>query len=95
MPLDSSVTRQSLILVNSPLAVLTSYLPIARAVEGQPIPRHTRVLFPSLAAMRIERPDARTLVLTPRNGYLARPIDTLFRDPPAPSASGSRCNSRT
>jgi hypothetical protein len=44
------------------------------------MPRHTRVLFPSLAAVQVQRPDERTLVLTPRGGYLARPVDTLFRD---------------
>jgi hypothetical protein len=88
--LDPPVAEQSLVIVNGPLAFLTCYLPIVRAVEGLPVPRHTRVLFPSLAAMQIQRPDARTLVLTPRGGYLARPVDTLFRDRSRPFRRGER-----
>jgi hypothetical protein len=88
--LDPPVAEQSLVIVNGPLAFLTCYLPIVRAVEGLPIPRHTRMLFPSLAAIQVQRPDARTLVLTPRGGYLARPVDTLFRDRYRPFRRGER-----
>lgn len=90
VPLDEKVARQSLIFANAPVAFLVSHLPIVRAVRGEPVPRSTRVLSPSLAAVSIARPDEKTLVFTPRGGYLAVPADTLFRSGEFPLHAGER-----
>jgi hypothetical protein len=88
--LDAAVSGQSLVMVNGPLVFLACDLPLVQALAGRHVPRHTRVLSPSLAAVRIVRPDARTLILTPRHGYLARPVDTLFRARECPFHPGER-----
>jgi hypothetical protein len=54
------------------------------------MPRYTRVLFPSFAAMEITCTDARTLVLRPERGYLVSPLDTIYRDSTRPMALGQR-----
>lgn len=78
-PLDASVRDQTVVLVNGPSAFYVGYLPIRRALDGLPPPRHTRILSPSGAAVTLTRRDARTLVVRPADGYLAMPFDQLYR----------------
>ncbi|MBI4716755.1 MAG: hypothetical protein HY763_03045 [Planctomycetes bacterium] len=89
-PLGDDACRQSVVVVNAPSAFHIGYLPIARAVAGQCVPRQTRVLAPSLASVTLKRTDARTLVVTPEDGYLALPYDELFRGREHPLAVSDR-----
>jgi hypothetical protein len=79
-PFDESVTNQDLIVVNAPAVVETGYLPIIRRITGEPVPRRVRALAAGLPALQISRPDARTLLVRPEEGFLKWKFDYLFRD---------------
>lgn len=49
------------------------------ALRGAPVPRANYVLSSYVVGAKISRPDARTLVIEPDGGFLARPVDRLFR----------------
>ncbi|MFH0980571.1 MAG: hypothetical protein V2A79_03415 [Planctomycetota bacterium] len=89
-PLDGSVERQSVVIVNSPVAMAAGYLAINRALAGEPVPAHTRILAPSWADVTVTRPDAFTLVVRPKGGYLRHPMDQLARGKCHPLALGER-----
>jgi len=81
-PLDEGVETQDLIVVNPPLAFLTSSSALIWADEGTPFPRSLRLLSSSLfEPVEVRRPDANTLTVRPRFGYYAWVLDALFRDP--------------
>jgi hypothetical protein len=56
----------------------------SRIVRGAPIPRASHVLTSFATGAKISRPDARTLVVLPDGGFLARPMDRLLRGPARP-----------
>jgi hypothetical protein len=55
--------EHDVVIVNDP-APTGAAVPFDRAYRGQPLPRSIRTLAPGLAGMIVNRPDARTLVLT-------------------------------
>lgn len=89
-PMDDTVATQDVVIVQAPLAVACGYLPILQALNGRAVPRHTRALSPSFSAVRVTRPDERTLVLLPEDGYLKKPLDVLSRGRRHPMSLGQR-----
>jgi len=89
-PMDSQVEDQDVVIVNGPVAMLAGYLQPMRALQGEPVPRHVRILGPSQAAVEVRRVDDRTLVLRPDGGYLAWPYDEGFRGTDHPMALHER-----
>jgi hypothetical protein len=89
-PMDRSVEEQDVVLVNTPIALAAGYVPMLRALNGQPIPRHTWALSASWSPTELSRPDSHTLVVRPDWGYLNGPIDTLARSLRHPMAVGDR-----
>ena len=87
IPLGDAVEQRDVIFVNAPIAY-GGHLPILRAMEGRPVPRHTRVLGPSGAGVRLSRPDAHTLVMQPRGGYLSQIPDRIVRSRTRPMSLG-------
>ena len=88
-PLDDRIRQQDLVVVNPPeaFAMLNSLL--MWAGEGAPLPMHMRVLCSSvLYPVEISRPDQRTLVVRPAEGFLAGRLDRLFRGDWRPFALG-------
>jgi hypothetical protein len=83
IPDEAKVARQSVIWVNGAdlgnMGVFAS-----RIVRGAPIPRASHVLTSFATGAKISRPDARTLVVLPDGGFLARPMDRLLRGPARP-----------
>jgi hypothetical protein len=77
--LGPEVSDQTLVIVNAPSAAHAGYLIFRRALSGQPVPRHTRVLAPAIPAVTIRRLDERTLAIRPARGYLDFPLDRVFR----------------
>jgi hypothetical protein len=59
-------------------------------VRGAPVPRANYVLSSYVVGATISRPDARTLVIQPEEGFLARPVDRLFRSSQPPFQKGER-----
>ncbi len=89
-PTDRPVEDQDVIIVNPPSPLHTGYLPVLRALRGQPVPRHTRALAPGVPSITVTRPDERTLVIRPKNGYLTWIFDRLFRNERHPMVLGQR-----
>ncbi len=89
-PMDDSVERQDVIIVNAPSALHAGYLPMLRELDDRPVPRHTRTLAPGVPSVVIRRPDARTLVIRPADGYLTWIFDRLFRSEQDPMALGQQ-----
>jgi hypothetical protein len=89
-PLDSSVKDQDVVIVNAPNEWLAGFLPILRALHGEPGPRHTRILAPALCTLSVRRPDAHTLVIRPDKGFMCGLIDRSLRDRDYPMSVGER-----
>jgi hypothetical protein len=89
-PLDRSVEKQDVVIVNAPSEVLAGYLPIVSALNGWPVPRHTRVLAPALYSVSISRQDAYTLVVRPEDSFLSSVGSRLLRDENHPMSPGER-----
>ena len=90
-PLDRSVERQDVVIVNPPIAVAAGYLPVMRELAGQPIPRRVRILAPSLLnPMSLRRTGPRTVVVRPKHGYYTFMLDRLFRNDSHPMSVGQR-----
>ncbi len=84
--LDDRVTDQTVLAVNMPNYPFT-YLPIMRALKGQPLPAHTHSLAPNtLVQMRVSRPDESSLAVEPEGGFPW----WLFRDGEHAFALGER-----
>ena len=77
--LGPEIGDQTLVIVNAPSAAHAGYTIFRRALSGQPVPQHTRVLAPAIPAVTIRRLDERTLAIRPARGYLDHVMDRLFR----------------
>jgi len=82
--MDESVEHQTVVLVTAPVAFATTYLPVTRALDGLPVPAQVRLLAPYQPPVVVTRPDSRTLVIRPKDGYLKHPLDQLARGPAYP-----------
>ncbi len=89
-PLGESVRSQTVVIVNAPSLAHAGYLTVVRGSKGLPVPAHTRVLAPGLPAVTIYRPDPRTLLVRPENGYLRGALDRVFRTELRPMSRGER-----
>jgi hypothetical protein len=89
-PLPADVSQRTVVIVNAPSPIHACYLPVERELAGLPVPGHTRVLAPGWPAVRVRRPDARTLVVRPERGYLDWAPDKLFRGERRPFRLGQR-----
>lgn len=89
-PLDASVEKQDVVIVNAPSEVMAGYLPILRALNGQPVPRHTRVLAPTVHPVVVSRPDAHTLVIRPMGSFMSSAGSRLLRGEAHPMSVGDR-----
>ena len=77
--LGPEVRDQTLVIVNAPSAAHAGYTIFRRALSGQSVPLHTRVLAPAIPSVTIRRLDERTLAIRPARGYLDHVMDRLFR----------------
>jgi hypothetical protein len=89
-PLGPSVREQSVVIVNAPSAPHACYLPVQRASDGLPVPRHTRVLASGMPSVTIRRPHKNVLVVRPGKGYLDWVADRLFRGVQHPLSVGEK-----
>jgi hypothetical protein len=85
IPVDASIGRQVLVIVNAPQAVGVFQWFFFRTVNHQPIPAHTRMLASGLPPLRIDRADAQTV----RVRWEGRQ-EPIFRPPDRPLVTGQR-----
>ncbi|MHC4659547.1 MAG: hypothetical protein ACYS83_10315 [Planctomycetota bacterium] len=79
IPMDTSIKGQDLIVVNPPITLLAMFSPFIWDATGQPLPRHTRILAPGWSPVSVHRPDAQTLIIRPKAGYLPSVMDKSLR----------------
>lgn len=78
---DRSIEKQDLVVVNPPSAFVALTCLPAWASEGQPLPRHLRILASSqFRPVEIHRINDKTIKVRPRDGYLVLVFDKLFRN---------------
>lgn len=90
VPADPGLAQQDLVLVNVPFKYLCNFASVVRRSNGGVSPRRWRCLGVSPDAVKVTRPDARTLVLRPAQGYLRYFEDTNVRSRQVPFAAGDR-----
>jgi len=73
LPRDDQIAGQHLVLVNAPTAFLSSQSLLVSSFSGGQMPARVHTLGSSTAPMRVRRPDAVSLVIEPRGGYLPSP----------------------
>jgi hypothetical protein len=78
IPRDPSVRDKTLIYVNPPLLPFAAYPPIERAAQGIPRPHQQHILAIGTTPLLLERVDANTLRLSPRDGFLLDPVSKLM-----------------
>jgi hypothetical protein len=89
-PLDESIARQDLVLVNPPSAMHVAYFVVQRDFAGLPVPRHIRQLASGPGPLTMQRLDERTLEIRPNNGYGGWAFERLFRTEQHPFKAGDR-----
>lgn len=92
LPADSQVADQTLVVLQTPNDFMSWYFTCMRLAEGQPLPRHTRVLSASLRDLSIERTDERTIVLRTENGFVGNRGASIYRDGNSPMSAGEKVN---
>ena len=86
LPSEPALSRQHLLLVNTPSAFLSAQSLLERGLSGGPTPARAHVLASGLGALRLSRPDARSLELRPEGGWLAPPGSVSRNGDPSPPA---------
>jgi hypothetical protein len=81
IPHGPSAAGQTVVLINPPVDLFAVYLPAFRLSRGISGPKHLRWLATGESALRLERVDARTLAITPDDGFLASSSQQMFRSP--------------
>jgi hypothetical protein len=89
-PLGRSLDDRTVVVVNAPSPIHASYLVLLREQAGQTGPERVRALAPGLSPVTVRRLDERTLSIRPRAGYLAFPLDAIFRSERRALARGER-----
>jgi hypothetical protein len=90
LPSDPALARQDLVLVSVPFKYLCNFASVVRRANGGVSPRRWRCLGVTPDDVHVSRPDERTLVLRPTNGYLRHFEDTNVRARSVPFAAGDR-----
>lgn len=82
IPNDPGLVEQELILVTCFDATGSTYVALKRQLTGLPVPKHTHVMAVGDQEVSVARIDDRTLVVRPRDGFLADKLSRIFRGTP-------------
>lgn len=81
LPTDAGVEVQTFVILDPPVPIYASYVPVRRAVRGEPAPKHLYWLVTRTSGATIERLDERTLRVTVDRGFLDSIFEQHYRDP--------------
>ncbi|KPK78745.1 MAG: hypothetical protein AMS25_14380 [Gemmatimonas sp. SM23_52] len=73
MPSDAAVEDQDVIIVSTPSSLMAAVAAVIQAETDVPLPRRSLMLWSGIHGTRVRRTDDRTLVVSPRCGYLCPP----------------------
>jgi hypothetical protein len=88
LPSDRQVTEQTLMILQTPNDFMSWYFTCMRLAEGQPLPRHTRVLSASLRELTLKRTDERTIELRTSDGFVGNRGASIYRNKNSPMTDG-------
>lgn len=92
LPADPSIPEKTLVLLQSQDDFNSYYFALGRSADVQPLPGRLRVLSASLRPLTIERPDERTLILRPSDGFVAQRDLSVYRSRKYPMHEGEVVN---
>lgn len=84
------VAKRTVVVLNSPANVLSSYLAPTLATRGAPIPEHVRWLAPTHSDLAVTRLSDRVLRVRPARGFFSHWTDRLYRSARHPFRTGDR-----
>jgi hypothetical protein len=82
--------HRTVVVLNTPANVLSSYLALTLATRGAPIPDHVRWLAPTDSELTITRLSDRVLRVRPARGFFSHWTDRLYRSERNPLRTGER-----
>ena len=90
IPSTPDVANREVVVLNPPVDPLAIYFPAYREARNIPRPHYFRWLATGICDLSVERRDAYTLRLRPRDGYLSNSSQWMLRDPKTPSHVGEQ-----
>ncbi len=87
---DYQYSKQSVIMINPPSVLFTSYMSAVRIIYGLPIPAHTWVLASGSGSMLLSRLDKFTIEIDLEGGFMAADFDRIYRDSSHPLKKGEQ-----
>jgi hypothetical protein len=86
-----ALAGRTLVVIDSPDILVCNHLPFWRGSSGfGELPRRLRCLGVARGTLKVERPDAQSLILRPEGGYLGATMDALYRAPSLRFSVGQR-----
>ena len=79
IPETPDVTSKTVVLVNPPNDAVACYIPILRAVRGEPMPARLRALADVVEDLDVTRVDERTIRVKPADGFLGHELERMVR----------------
>jgi hypothetical protein len=86
LPDADDLTGKTVVVVNGPANFVAAHFPLERDAAGLSVPGTMRALFPSIAAVTVERPSDQVLRFSAADGWLRTPLDLLTRSLARPFA---------
>lgn len=74
-----NLTGKTVVLVNPPMPYFAAFFPLTNALNDQSVPQTTRILGSGLTELTVTRLDSQTISIEASDGFLAAPMDNLFR----------------
>ncbi len=81
LPADPVVAERTVVILDPPVSLFASYLPVRRAVLGQPAPKHLYWLAPRTSELEITRMGLQRLRVRAEEGFLSSIFERHYRDP--------------
>ncbi|HMI88717.1 MAG TPA: hypothetical protein VK550_31780, partial [Polyangiaceae bacterium] len=86
----ADASPRTVVVLNTPANVLSSYLALTLATRGAKVPEHVRWLAPAHSELTITRLSERVLRVRPAEGFFSQWTDWLYRSQRNPLRSGER-----
>jgi hypothetical protein len=82
IPRAANFARQTVVVLNAPIDLFETCLPIIAIAKGKPQPAHTYMLYAGRSEVTVTRPGARSVEVQSERGWFASATDRLFRSRP-------------
>ena len=79
LPDDPKLESQRLLVVNAPNAFFGQFTLIVRLLDSRPAPMSMLMLAPGITTLTVERPSLHSLSIEAEGGWVASPMDVVYR----------------